>query len=124
MNQLIVKSGMSMLRRPLAFTARALFGTITHFRTADAVAALTFDDGPHPEYTPRLLDMLDRYQAHATFFMVGESARNYPELVQRVANAGHAVANHSWNHRSFVLLSGSERRAQIRECEKAIAPYG
>jgi peptidoglycan/xylan/chitin deacetylase (PgdA/CDA1 family) len=83
---------------------------------------MTFDDGPDPEYTPRLLDILKKYQVHATFFiMVGEAAHNHPKLVRQVAQAGHAVGNHSWDHPSFPLISGRERRAQIRACAEAIA---
>lgn len=99
-------------------------GTITHVSTQDAVAALTFDDGPHPEYTPRLLDILERHQARVTFFMLGETAQRYPDLVRRVAQDGHSIGNHSWDHPSFPLISGRERRAQIRACGEAIAPYG
>jgi peptidoglycan/xylan/chitin deacetylase (PgdA/CDA1 family) len=99
-------------------------GTITHVSTRDAVAALTFDDGPHPEFTPRLLDILERHQAHATFFMIGEVAQQRPDLVRQVAQAGHAIGNHSWNHSSFPLISRRERWAQLRACQKAIAPYG
>lgn len=104
--------------------ARRIMGTITHVSTQDAVAALTFDDGPHPGFTPRLLDILERHQARATFFMVGEAAQRYPEIVQQAAQAGHAIGNHGWDHPSFPLITGRERRAQIRACEKAIAPYG
>lgn len=99
-------------------------GTITHVSTQDPVAALTFDDGPHPETTPRLLDILEKHQAHATFFMVGEAAQRYPEIVQRVAQDGHAIGNHTWDHSSFPLLSGRERRRQLRACAQALAPYG
>jgi peptidoglycan/xylan/chitin deacetylase (PgdA/CDA1 family) len=99
-------------------------GTITRVSTSDPVVALTFDDGPDPEYTPRLLDILGKYQAHATFFMTGEAAAAHPEIVRRVAQAGHAIANHSWDHPSFPSISGRERRAQIRACARAIAPYG
>jgi peptidoglycan/xylan/chitin deacetylase (PgdA/CDA1 family) len=99
-------------------------GTITHVSTQDAVAALTFDDGPHPESTSRLLDILKRHQVRATFFMVGEAAQRHPDIVRWVAQAGHAIGNHSWDHPSFPLITGRERRAQIRACEKAIAPYG
>ena len=104
--------------------ARRVMGTITHVSTHDAVAAITFDDGPHPEFTPRLLDILERHQAHATFFMVGEAAQQYPDLVRQVAQAGHAIGNHSWDHSSFPLISRKERWAQLRACEQAIAPYG
>lgn len=113
-----------VLHRLFNFIARRVMGTITHVSTQDTVAALTFDDGPHPESTPRLLDILKKHQARATFFMVGEAAQRHPDLVQRVARAGHTIGNHSWDHPSFPLISGRERRAQIRACEKAIAPYG
>ena len=114
----------STTHRVFGAVARRVMGTITHVSTQDAVAALTFDDGPHPEFTPRLLDILERHQAHATFFMVGEAAQQHPDLVRRVAQDGHAIGNHSWNHSSFPLISRRERRAQLRACEKAIAPYG
>jgi peptidoglycan/xylan/chitin deacetylase (PgdA/CDA1 family) len=56
--------------------------------------------------------------------MVGEMAERYPDLVRQVAEAGHAIGNHSWDHASLPLLSGRERRAQIRACARALAPYG
>jgi peptidoglycan/xylan/chitin deacetylase (PgdA/CDA1 family) len=99
-------------------------GTITHVSTKESVVALTFDDGPHPEYTPRLLDILEKYGARATFFMTGEAAQAHPGIVKRVAQGGHAIGNHSWNHPSFPLISSRERRKQIRECAAALAPYG
>lgn len=60
--------------------------------------ALTFDDGPHPELTPRLLDVLAEHHAIATFFLIGEKAERHPDLVRRIASAGHAVGHHSWTH--------------------------
>lgn len=111
-------------RRLLTSMVRHTIGTITHVSTQEAVVALTFDDGPHPEFTPRLLDILERHQAHATFFMIGETAQRHPELVRRVAMAGHGIGNHSWDHLSFPLITSRERRAQIRACARAIAPYG
>jgi peptidoglycan/xylan/chitin deacetylase (PgdA/CDA1 family) len=99
-------------------------GTITHVSVCDPVAALTFDDGPHPESTSRLLDILDRYQTRATFFLVGEAAQRYPELVRRMAQAGHSIGIHTWDHSSFPLISRRERRAQLRAYQKAVAPYG
>ena len=103
---------------------RRIFGTITHVATTEHVIALTFDDGPHPDTTPQLLEILERHNAHATFFMLGESAKRYPLLVKQVAQAGHAVCNHSWDHPSFPYISARERRAQIRKCRQALAPYG
>jgi peptidoglycan/xylan/chitin deacetylase (PgdA/CDA1 family) len=66
--------GAQILKKVVSVAARRLLGTITHFETDDNVAALTFDDGPHPEFTPRLLDVLKKHQARATFFMLGEAA--------------------------------------------------
>jgi len=66
-------------------------------RTAAGIA-LTFDDGPHPEYTPRLLDELQRNQVKATFFVVGQAAERYPRLVRRMAAEGHVVGTHSYTH--------------------------
>jgi peptidoglycan/xylan/chitin deacetylase (PgdA/CDA1 family) len=108
----------------LGAAARHLLGTITHVATQAAVAALTFDDGPHPESTPRLLELLETHRAPATFFMLGESAQTYPDLVRLVAEAGHAIGNHSWDHPSFPLVSRSERLRQVRACQSALAPYG
>ncbi len=99
-------------------------GTITNVSTSNPVAALTFDDGPDPVFTPRLLDVLKKHRTKATFFMVGKAAERHPDIVKEVAAAGHAIGNHSWDHPSFPLIAGRERRAQVQACEKAIAPYG
>lgn len=101
-----------------------LLGTITHVQTRANVAALSFDDGPDPKCTPAILETLEMHKARATFFMVGEAAQKHPEIVRKIAKAGHAIGNHSWDHRSFPLLSGLERRKQIRDCAKSTAPYG
>ena len=111
-------------KKLLANVARSLMGTITHVATTDPVVALTFDDGPHPQFTPQLLDILQNHNARVTFFMLGEGASRYPELVRRIAQAGHVIGNHSWDHPRFPSIPGWERRRQIRLCEEAIAPYG
>jgi peptidoglycan-N-acetylglucosamine deacetylase len=59
---------------------------------------LTFDDGPTPDLTPRLLDLLAQYEARATFFVLGNHAQRYPDLVRRSALEGHVLANHTWTH--------------------------
>ena len=66
--------------------------------TSSKVVYLTFDDGPIPECTPQVLDILARYQAKATFFMVAENAARYPDLVARVCEEGHLVGNHTFHH--------------------------
>src|SRR4051812_27039160 len=65
---------------------------------ANAGVCLTFDDGPHPEHTPRVLDALREHGVTATFFVIGEQAEKYPEVVRRMAAEGHAVAQHSYSH--------------------------
>lgn len=102
----------------------AATGVTTRVATRHAVAALTFDDGPDPEWTPRLLEILERHGARGTFFMVGKSAARWPEVVARVAAGGHALANHTWDHPSLPTLRGRYRRRQIRWCEEALAPHG
>lgn len=67
-------------------------------RTSQKVFALTFDDGPHPTYTPQVLAVLKKRGVKATFFMVGAMVRAYPQMAQKVRNAGHATASHSWSH--------------------------
>jgi len=79
--------------------------------------ALTIDDGPDPEVTPRVLDLLDRFDAHATFFCIGELARRYPQLVEAIVARGHAVENHSEHHRHTFSLFGP--RAMKREIAAA-----
>jgi peptidoglycan/xylan/chitin deacetylase (PgdA/CDA1 family) len=61
--------------------------------------SLTFDDGPHPEHTPRVLDALTRWGQKATFFVVGREAERYPELILEIEGSGHAIGNHSYSHR-------------------------
>lgn len=99
-------------------------GTVVRARTDRRVVALTFDDGPDPMFTPRLLDLLDRRGARATFFMIGEAAKAHPELVARASRAGHTVANHTHTHPSLPSLEGRERREEIRRCSNALEPHG
>jgi peptidoglycan/xylan/chitin deacetylase (PgdA/CDA1 family) len=102
---------------------RTFLGTVSHVLTQEPVVALTFDDGPDPETTPRLLDALRRHDARATFFMLGHAAKRFPALVRQVADEGHAIGNHSWDHPSFPHIGAAARRRQIRDCGAAIAPY-
>jgi peptidoglycan/xylan/chitin deacetylase (PgdA/CDA1 family) len=67
--------------------------------------ALTFDDGPNPAFTPRLLDALASHDVRATFFMVGSHAQAEPELVRRIVAEGHLIGNHSWSHANLALAS-------------------
>jgi peptidoglycan/xylan/chitin deacetylase (PgdA/CDA1 family) len=99
-------------------------GSITHVITEKPVVALTFDDGPHPVYTLHLLRILEKYRAHATFFMVGQAASKYPDIVQQVAKAGHSIGNHTWSHLALPSINRKDRWGQLRRCKRALAPYG
>jgi peptidoglycan/xylan/chitin deacetylase (PgdA/CDA1 family) len=79
---------------------RPLFGKSVQWKvqTSSKVIYLTFDDGPVPEVTPQVLDILDSYGWKATFFCVGDNVRKYPELYQEVLRRGHRTANHTFNH--------------------------
>jgi peptidoglycan/xylan/chitin deacetylase (PgdA/CDA1 family) len=112
------------LKRVVRFAVRLAAGEITRVVTDDPVVALSFDDGPDPAFTPRLLAVLERHNARGTFFMVGQAAAQQPALVCRLAEAGHAIGNHTWDHPSMPLVTGAERRGQIRACARATAPYG
>lgn len=84
--------------------------------------ALTFDDGPEPAVTPRVLEMLDRAGVAATFFLVGERAAQQPGLVREIAAAGHAVANHTWSHRkAFALLPPGAMAAELDRAQDVLA---
>ncbi len=82
---------------------------------------LTFDDGPDPEWTPRILDLLAQTGVHAAFFVVGEFARKEPTLLRRIAAEGHAIGNHTLSHRHPWMLKASAARREVREGAEAIA---
>ena len=81
----------------------------------DKWIALTFDDGPYPPYTDRLLDVLKAKRVHATFFLVAEQAQQYPELVQRMTAEGHTVGLHAFRHRDFLKLTEEEKRKDLEQ---------
>lgn len=75
-----------------------LFGPTTYRTTSPRKLAITFDDGPNPAITPNLLDLLDRHNAHATFFLIGHYVRQCPDLVREISARGHAIGNHTDTH--------------------------
>lgn len=83
-------------------------------------AALTFDDGPHPVNTPKVLDILKRYGAKATFFVLGKKAREYPELIRRIVAEGHTLGNHSDDHPDYVKVSRAEIERQLDATQAAV----
>lgn len=89
---------------------------------------LTFDDGPIPEATPYVLDVLDSLDIKATFFMVGDNARRYPHLLEEVRRRGHRIGNHTYNHIggfrwfSWKYLSNVQRAEEILQTGKLFRP--
>lgn len=101
----------------------SLFGPC--FRRVDAGAEralyLTFDDGPDPRGTPKVLDLLGEFGARATFFLIGERAKRYPALAREILARGHAIGNHSPDHRYATYFSNRDRLAEwIAEGERQI----
>lgn len=82
--------------------------------------AMTFDDGPHPELTPKLLDMLKARGIKATFYVVGQNVVEYPDIMKRMIAEGHEVGNHTWNHPSLTKLGAEGVRSQMDRTTDAI----
>ncbi len=97
-----------------------LFGSAICRTNAASKLALTFDDGPNPAVTPKLLDLLDRYKAKATFFLIGRYVRECPELVQETVARGHEVGNHTELHPNLLWLNPTKVRVELRLCHDAI----
>jgi peptidoglycan/xylan/chitin deacetylase (PgdA/CDA1 family) len=83
---------------------------------------LTFDDGPHPEHTPALLDVLCCLGVPATFFVVGREAEQYPDLVRRIVAEGHDVGHHSFSHSEPATTSAGQLAAEVRETCRLLSP--
>jgi len=93
-------------------------------RTSGNRVALTFDDGPRPPYTGQILDVLKKEGVTATFFVLGENARRYPELVRRIEVEGHRIGNHGNDHSIMMFASGARALAQAETAEKAYLEAG
>ena len=94
--------------------------TASPVSAAGGYMALTFDDGPYPPYTDRLLDVLKEKKAHATFFLVAEQAQRHPELVKRALAEGHTVGLHAFRHRDFLKLTEEERQNDLALGKKVL----
>jgi peptidoglycan-N-acetylglucosamine deacetylase len=81
---------------------------------------LTFDDGPHPDTTPALLEMLAERQMHATFFLVGFNCKRYPHLVTRIVDGGHTIGNHTYHHLMLPLLPDGVIKSEIAGTNRLI----
>lgn len=82
--------------------------------------ALTFDDGPHPSYTLKLLEILKRYRIKATFFLVGKMAEKYPDLVKAEVEAGHSIGNHTYHHVNLTKIPEWKVATEIKACGEVL----
>ena len=89
-------------------------------KNGKARVALSFDDGPHPKYTPQILDILKEFEVPATFFAVGVNAESYPALIKRIRDEGHELGNHTCNHYHVPKLSAQELARDIESCSSTI----
>ncbi|MFF2449028.1 polysaccharide deacetylase family protein [Neobacillus sp. NPDC058068] len=89
-------------------------------RTKTEAIAITFDDGPNPEYTPQLLDLLKKNDVKASFFVVGAKVKKYPEIIKRMNEEGHTIGIHHYEHISSWILSPFQLKKQLRMTEQAI----
>ncbi len=89
-------------------------------RTELPLVALSFDDGPHPEFTPQVLEILKQHEAKATFFLIGERALRYPEVVARIRAEGHEIGNHYLRNGATLGHSNEEFMGNLEKTERAI----
>lgn len=97
------------------------FGAQVVWRTAGPGVALTFDDGPDPRWTPRILDILAASGAHATFFVLLDHVRAHPELVRRAADAGHEIGVHGADHWDMTRLTSAQLDKAMADTKLAVA---
>ena len=83
--------------------------------------ALTFDDGPNDPHTQKLLEVLAKHDVRATFFLIGHYARKHPDIVRVIAQAGHAIGNHTFSHPNLIFVSALQTRLQLEECEHVLS---
>lgn len=129
-----VKMGANTQYRPPAYVNKGLQNpnmnlpstfsgkTVTHSRglASNPYVAMTFDDGPHPQNTPRLLDILRARNIKATFYVIGGNVDRYPHIVRRIVAEGHEIGNHTYTHRKLTSLSDSEVKKEMRRTQDAI----
>ncbi len=94
--------------------------SLTSVRTERPRVALTFDDGPHPVHTPVLLDILAQYRVRATFYVIGQNARRYPEILRRMVVEGHEIGNHTWTHPVLSRMSDGPVLTEIDRTQEVV----
>ena len=104
---------------------RPPFGkNVVRLNTDQKVVALTYDDGPNPPYTERLLDVLAKHNVKATFFMIGNRIERHPETVHRVIAEGHQIGNHSYSHPLLGFLPPTYVQREIERTDQLLRQFG
>ncbi|HEX7158921.1 MAG TPA: polysaccharide deacetylase family protein, partial [Edaphobacter sp.] len=120
----LAAAGAAAAAGTLAYAALApqsqIFGPTLVAPARPGEIALTYDDGPNPAATPRLLETLARHGVRATFFLIGRFVRSEPALVREVAAAGHVIGNHSMTHPWLSFVSDVRVRQELRDCNAAL----
>lgn len=111
-------------RTPSSSQARTSQGTraisYNQVQTDHPVVALTFDDGPHPEFTPKLLDILKKRNVRATFYLIGKNVTAHPEIVRRMVAEGHEIGNHTYNHPALSKMGAARVKSELDRTTTAI----
>jgi len=94
--------------------------SLTAVQTTRPRVALTFDDGPHPQNTPGLLDILAQYRARATFYVIGQNARRYPEIMRRIVAEGHEIGNHTMSHPTLSQLGDASVLHEVDRTQETV----
>jgi peptidoglycan/xylan/chitin deacetylase (PgdA/CDA1 family) len=105
-------------------TAIQEFLGINRANTQEKVIALTYDDGPYPPYTDRILEVLDRYQAKGTFFAIGKQIEKHPNLVRLMLQKGEEMANHSYSHQDMLFKSNRFLKEEIEKTDRLLRQQG
>ena len=104
----------------LAPTGQWYGQTFVGLRPGSRQIALTYDDGPNDPHTLRLLEVLARHDARATFFLIGRHVQRRPDIAREIAKAGHTLGNHTFTHPLLIFKSGAEIRKELSECRAAL----
>lgn len=118
------------VERPFILLKLYYKGALSRIRSKEKTIYLTFDDGPTPDITPQILDILDRYGVKATFFCVGDNVRHYPDMFEEIKRRGHRVGNHTMNHLSGFNVSTGYYMRNVAKADELIhsdlvrPPYG
>jgi len=117
-------AGLGLLAGGFAYASRwpgsTIFGTALIAPGLPVDLALTFDDGPNPAWTPKLLDTLASREVRASFFLLGSFAEAQPQLVERIAAAGHLIGNHSWSHPDLALRSTDRIHEELKRTQETL----